>query len=72
MLVPPVTEMHGNAFFAAAMCRVHYRRVFESLPKLDDALGMATYWKKYYNTYAGKGTIDKALPFFKQVVTPYE
>lgn len=65
-IYPPVEELHGNLFYAAAMCRVHYRRVPSALPAFDDALGMATYWKRHYNTHLGKGTIDQALPAFRK------
>lgn len=58
-------EMIWNLRYAAAMARVHYRRVSEKLPQAHDAQGMAVYWKRYYNTLRGAGTIDAALPFFK-------
>lgn len=61
---PPVQEMHGNLFYAAAMCRVHYRRVREALPVATDAQALAEYWKRYYNTALGKGTVAQALPAF--------
>lgn len=38
------------------MCRLHYRRVPKALPKTLD--GQARYWKKWYNTPEGKGTIE--------------
>jgi hypothetical protein len=67
---PPVVELHGNLFFAAAMCRVHYRRARASLPAADDAHAMAEYWKQHYNTVLGAGTVGKALPFFQKAITP--
>jgi len=51
-------ELQGNVFYATAICRVHYLRVKEALPDPDDLIGLAGYWKKYYNTEHGKGTID--------------
>lgn len=68
LLVPPVTTLHGNMFYAAAMCRVHYRRVQKALPAADDAAGLAAYWKEFYNTPLGAGTIAKATPKFQQAV----
>ncbi|MGB4107783.1 MAG: hypothetical protein WBK55_08315 [Alphaproteobacteria bacterium] len=63
-----VQQLHGNHFYAAAMCRVHYFRIKSRLPEADDIDGLAAYWKKYYNTPLGKGTIDgfkaKAAPAF--------
>lgn len=67
---PPVIALHGNLFYGAAMCRVHYRRLKAPLPAAGDAAGMAAYWKRYYNTPLGKGTIDKAIPYFRQAVAP--
>lgn len=68
MTVPHITTLHGNLFYAAAMCRVHYRRVKHTLPPATDAQGLAAYWKQHYNTVLGAGTIAKAYPYFKQVV----
>lgn len=66
--IPPVEALHGNLFYGAAMCRVHYRRLKAKLPEAGDAAGMAAYWKQWYNTPAGRGTIAKALPYFQQAV----
>lgn len=63
---PRVQDMRWNLIFAAAMCRIHYRRVREPLPPPDDAAGMARYWKEHYNTPLGRGTVEKALPHFKR------
>ncbi|MGI9503963.1 MAG: hypothetical protein ACR2RE_13020 [Geminicoccaceae bacterium] len=52
-------EMISNLAFAAAMCRIHYRRVRAPLPKAGDLLGQARYWKKYYNTHLGAGKVSE-------------
>lgn len=49
-------QMHGNMYYAVAMCRVHYFRVNEALPPAGNVMAMARYWKLYYNTPLGKGT----------------
>lgn len=46
--------MQYNIALQIAMCRLHYRRVPQALPNNIDE--QATYWKKHYNTYKGKGT----------------
>jgi hypothetical protein len=61
-------ELIGNLYYGAAMCRVHYRRVREALPDANSAHGMATYWKRYYNTHLGAGTVAKAQPHFQYVI----
>lgn len=45
-----------NLAYQTAMARVHYLRVAEPLPVADDVAALAQYWKRYYNTPAGKGT----------------
>jgi len=51
---PDAAEMQWNLRYAAAMCRVHYRRKPGALPLTIE--GMAAYWKKWYNTELGDGT----------------
>ena len=57
-------EMKFNLAYATAMCRIHYRRVAEALP--DNLPAQAAYWKKYYNTPAGAGTVDKYMLAWRQ------
>lgn len=47
--------------YATAAARMIYRRVPQRLPALDDYMGMARYWKTFYNTPLGKGTEGKFL-----------
>lgn len=47
--------------YATIMCRLQYLRFKEPLPEVGDAIGMAKYWKKYYNTVKGKGRVTKFL-----------
>ena len=59
-------QMVGNLYYAAAMCRVHYFRVKESIP--DTLSRQAAYWKKYYNTVYGKGTVQEYLENYRKYV----
>lgn len=59
--LPLVDDLVGNLYYACAMCRVHYYRVPEKLPRAYDFVGHAEYWKKYYNTPLGAGTISQYL-----------
>ena len=54
-------QLMGNHFFAAAMARIHYWRKPERLPGRGDLHGLAAYWKRHYNTPAGKGTVEKFI-----------
>jgi hypothetical protein len=66
--LPNVDELHGNLIYAAAMCRVHYARVPAPLPGGTDIEGLARYWKQYYNTPLGKGTVEQATEAFRMVL----
>lgn len=62
LLIPtqdPCHQMRFNMIYAAAMCAVHYRRARHSIPDLGDINGMAVYWKTYYNTVKGAGTVEE-------------
>lgn len=61
-----VDQLKGNLYYAVAMCRIHYYRVSEALP--NDLEGMARYWKKYYNTELGKGTVEEFIHNYEQAV----
>ena len=61
-----VDQLKGNLYYAVAMCRIHYYRVSEALP--NDLKGMARYWKKYYNTELGKGTVEEFIHNYEQAV----
>lgn len=64
--IPSPYEMVTNLLYAAAMCRVRYLPTPKKLPLENDARGLAEYWKQYYNTPAGKGTVDGALHHFQR------
>lgn len=57
-------EMVGNLYYGCAVCRLIYRRAPEPLPDADDAEGMASYWKRFYNSSLGSGTVQRALAHF--------
>lgn len=64
---PPVEELHGNLFLGALMCRLKYLTIKAPLPAPGDSVAMAAYWKKYYNTSAGKGLAVNAISTFNTV-----
>lgn len=66
--MPLDEQLHGNAFYAAAMCRVHYLRIPKAMPPEGQAAALAGYWKQYYNTPLGAGSVEKALPAFQQAI----
>jgi hypothetical protein len=46
----------SNIALQVAFCRLHYRRVPKPLPQTH--LDQAHYWKSFYNSHLGKGTIE--------------
>jgi len=54
-------DLEVNPWYAAAMTRIHYMRFREALPPAGDRVAQGRYWKKYYNTSAGRGTTDGFL-----------
>lgn len=54
---------------ACLFARLHYMRVPAPIPL--DLHGQAEYWKRYYNTHAGKGTPMKYLADWKSLAEPY-
>lgn len=61
-------QLASNLMFATAVCRMLYFRAPEPLPIADDLDGLAAYWKKYYNTEKGAGTISGFKTRAKQVM----
>lgn len=48
-----------NKKLMICMTRVHYLRKTEPLPSYKDIWAMGNYWKQYYNTPKGKGTVKE-------------
>ena len=63
-----VEQLVGNLYFATAVARCIYRRVPERLPDAEDVAGMARYWKRYWNTPKGKGTVEKFVNAYARCV----
>lgn len=51
-------ECRANPQYGAAICRLRYLAVSSPLPSMYKLQDMAEYWKKYYNTEKGAGTIQ--------------
>lgn len=54
-----VEQLSGNLYYGCAITRIHYLRVKEGLPAHDDIEALGRYWKQYYNTKWGKGSVDE-------------
>ena len=53
--------------YATAMCRLHYWRRPEALPEAGNLDQMAAYWKQFYNTHLGHGTVDQFVAHAKEL-----
>src|SRR3990172_909619 len=65
----PLDQLACNLAYATAMTRVHYLRVQHPLPLASDLQGLAAYWKRWYNTPAGKGTEARFIEVYEEHVT---
>ncbi len=65
---PAAATMIHDLRFAAAMCRVFYRRIKAPLPAAGDLVGQAAYWKRHYNTALGKGTPEQYAAAWRNLV----
>jgi hypothetical protein len=65
--MPRDKAMLYNPFYSTAVARIHYWRVREALPAWD-AVEMAKYHKKHYNTELGATDIEKSDDIFQKAM----
>lgn len=61
-------ELEWDLDLGIVVARLRYRVVPEPLPGPDDIDAMAAYWKQYYNTHKGKGTVEQFVQKYHQYV----
>ena len=59
-------ELIHNLMYATALARVRYRSAKGAIP--DTLAGQAGYWKRWYNTPLGKGTVQKYMEDYERFV----
>ena len=59
-------HLRYNPFLSLLFTRIYYLLIRESIPQTEEK--RAKYWKKYYNSYLGKGTIAHYLDSIKYVL----
>jgi hypothetical protein len=52
--------------YSVVVARMLYRRAPRRLPHARDLSGLATYWKDFYNTHLGAGSIDGWLEAWRR------
>lgn len=63
-----LSQLIWNLAYATAMCRVFYLDKPASLPAADDIEGLGRYWKTYYNTAEGAGSVEEFVANYKRYV----
>ena len=61
-------RMDDNDVPAVLFARLHYLRVAEAIP--DGLEAQARYWKRFYNTVAGKGTPEQYMASWRRYCAP--
>lgn len=61
---PHHLELMYSLPYQIAMCRAHFLRVKDAIPKEGDVKELAAYWKKFYNTEKGAGTEEEFIKNF--------
>ena len=64
--VPSAWALETNLAYQIIMARLHYYRVREPLPDPGDIEALGRYWKKYYNTAAGRGTVEEFVANYRR------
>ncbi len=64
---PPIDSLMYDLRYSTLLARAYYYRFEESLPDKDDWEGLATYWKKYYNTELGRGSVEGAIHISERI-----
>lgn len=64
----PDFQLVANLAYATAICRIHYLRVPGPLPAAGDAMAMAFYHKRFYNTAAGATDPTESVVNFQRAI----
>jgi hypothetical protein len=61
-------QLVTNPLYAAAVCRLIYYRAPDPLPDAGDLDGIAKYWKRFYNTAGGAGTVAEFVSNYRRAL----
>lgn len=65
--VVPAAQVAGNLYFATAVARANYWRKPFAMPRVVDVPELAAIWKRFWNTEAGKGTVEQFIRHYKEL-----
>ncbi len=57
-----------NLYYATIICRLHYLRIPYNVPEKNDLEGQAKFWKQYYNTPNGGGTVEQYIANYHKFI----
>ena len=66
--VSPGAQIAGNLYFATAVARANYWRKPFTMPYNPDLPTQARTWKRWWNTTAGKGTVEQYIRHYRELV----
>lgn len=66
MFTPDASALEFNDVYAICIARVKYMRDSQPIPL--DLPGQAQYWKRVYNTYLGRGTVEEYITHYQMFV----
>jgi len=61
-------EIEWDLRLSIIMARLRYRIVPVVLPDADDVVALARYWKQFFNTIHGAGTVEEFVGNYKKYV----
>lgn len=64
----PAFQLAANLAYATAICRIHYLRAPAPLPAAGDAMAMALYHKRFYNTAQGATDPHESVVNFQRAI----
>lgn len=65
-------ELELSPLASIVMARIKYKLVPCAIPSWDDSGGVWSYYKKWYNSYLGKATIEEFEVSYKKALEEYE
>ena len=68
--MPDESRLIYDSRYATAMTRIFYARIKEPLPSAQDENALWEYYKKYYNTTAGKAEKEESIKKYHDFVRP--
>lgn len=64
--IQQVDSLDTDIEASIVVARFKYWPFSQPLPNADDVSGLAKYWKRYYNTELGRGTVEKAIEKYQR------